>query len=138
MHKPKDLIDWVLIAVMVLCAFRLLGDGGVLPTPLPEPGPRRVIVIRETENQSSQQAMTLTALRRHLKAKGHDWRIEDPDVSTNRDEVPEWMSFAMGEASTRNVLPPFILIAAGSRVLTVEALPATPEGAVELMGRYGG
>lgn len=113
------------------------------PNPVPPPGKRFVLSVAESGEATSAQAMTLAGLRRYLESSQHEWRFEDPDLETNKQNPPEWFADYLRRAAEAKVSPPFIIVGSylesgGVRILCIKPLPATAELAIELVKKYGG
>lgn len=117
--------------------------GGKLPwnplvPPAPEVGTRNVLIVRETEDTTPEQARLATALRtgahaEYLKTKGHTLRILDDDaVNENGQPVAELAKYKPF------TIPELLIIAPPDKLLHRGPLPATAEAVIETLKANGG
>lgn len=135
MRKPKDLIDWLLIVVVALCAFRLVGDGGFMPV-----GPQVIaaVIIEESTpttplTQSQVEALNSPEALAYMQGKGYTfWRRIDPDVPSG---PPEVMAAIAGAEGVEH--PALVVLSEVNRVLHAGHV-AGPDDVLPILKRYGG
>jgi hypothetical protein len=136
MRKPKDLIDWLLIAVVVLCAWRLMGDGVAGPQSI------RAVVVYESADATAYPAETVLALRSqavldYMASKGYPYHIADQhSPPTEGKALPEWVAASMAEAS-EETLPVLVIRSEGGKQLHVGPV-TTADDLLATLQRFGG
>ena len=133
MRKPKDLIDWLLIVVVVLCAWRLVGDGGFV-------GPQAInaVIIEESTpttplTQAQIEAVNSPEALAYMQGKGYQfWRRIDPDVPNG---PPEVMAAIAGAEGVKH--PAMVVLSTEHRVLHAGHV-AGPDDVLPVLKQYGG
>lgn len=130
------------LILALLAVWYLLG--GKLPwVPTPGPGPapvgvRSVLIVRETEDTTPEQARLATALRtgthaEYLKTKGHSLRILDDDaVNENGQPVAELAKYKPFS------IPELLIISPPDKLLHRGPLPKTADEVMSRLKEHGG
>lgn len=107
------------------------------PTPIPPApvqGPGWAIIVEETANRTTQQAIVLSpsaTWKAAIEAKGHHWRIYDKDESD-----PIKKGFVV--AATKVGLPALLVVSNTGKLIDTVPLPSSSEGIEAAMKKATG
>jgi len=113
------------------------------PTPPPPPGERKIVVILEISEQTSEQAAVVQQIDQYADSHNHWFRPADPNLETAEGEPAPWLQPYLQAVKTRSVdLPVLIIDGPPFDVLdssdAVEPLPDVVSRAIELIQENGG
>lgn len=115
------------------------------PTPVPPPAPPapltklHLLLVEETADAAAGRGKYLSdpALRARVKAKGHNLRVIDKDVTDASGKPPRDLAPYLERARGKG-FPQLYLVNQDGRVLYEGALPPTPEELLKLLDKIGG
>ena len=136
MNRQNDKTIYIVLIALAFLAYRHWDKVG---TVISAPGPRTVLIVRESAATTPVLARTLTALRdgasaAYLKEKGHSLLILDKD-SIGPDGSPatvveKWKPF--------NQLPELLIISPPDKLLHRGKLPESADGVLQILNANGG
>ncbi len=124
--------DVIALAVIVAAVVSWLAGGGVLPVPVPEPGPRSVYLLeQDADRRQHPEFVRLigdAGLRRSLEGRGHVYRLVD------RENAGDQYGHLFEQAESL----PWLVIKAGDRTVYSGPVPTPLETFLEHLREHGG